>query len=106
MGESDSRPENPAVKVECPCCGAGLVIDASQGIVLESSRPVNPRKEADLKEAHQLLQEESSRIHEKFRQIVEADKGRGAAMDKKFKDFMEKTKDEPAPKPVRDIDLD
>lgn len=106
MSESEGRPEGPPVKVECPCCGASLVIDAAQGIVLESSRPVNPRKEADLKEAHQLLKEESSRIHEKFRQIVEADKGRGAAMDKKFKDFMEKTKDEPAPKPVRDIDLD
>ena len=96
----------PPFTVECPCCGTGLVIDAAKGIVLESHKPLNPRKEASLSDAQQLLKEESSRIHEKYRQIVEADKGRGAAMEKKFKDFMEKSKDEPAPKPVRDIDLD
>ena len=94
------------VKVDCPCCGASLVIDAVKGVVLESKEPVNPRKEADLKDARQVLQEESSRIHERYRQIVEADKGRGATMERKFKDFLEKAKDEPAPKPVRDIDLD
>ncbi|MBF8257872.1 MAG: hypothetical protein HW377_246 [Actinobacteria bacterium] len=99
--------KNPQVlKVECPCCATQLFIDAGQGVVIESRQPANARKEADLKDAHQVLKEESSRIQEKFRQIVEADKGRGATMDKKFKDFMEKAKDEPAPKPLRDIDLD
>ncbi len=102
----DSIDNKTPFKVECPCCGAALVIDGEKGIVLESHKPVNPRKEAELKDAHQLLKEESTRIHEKFKQIVEADKGRGATMDKKFKEFMEKSKDEPAPKPVRDIDLD
>ena len=103
---SDPADNKPVVQVECPCCGSTLVIDAARGVVLECRQPVNPRKEADLKDAQQVLQEESSRIHERFRQIVEADKGRGATMEKKFKDFLEKTKDEPAPKPVRDIDLD
>lgn len=102
----DPNDNKTPFKAECPCCGATLVIDGAQGIVLEGRPPVNPRKEADLKDAHQLLKEESTRIHEKYKQIVEADKGRGAAMEKKFKDFMEKSKDEPAPKPVRDIDLD
>jgi len=103
---SDPGMNPPVVKVDCPCCGTQLFIDAAQGIVLESRPPVNARKEADLKDARQVLKEESSRIQEKFRQIVEADKGRGATMEKKFKDFLEKAKDEPAPKPVRDIDLD
>ncbi len=95
------------VTVECPCCGSTLVIEAATGAVVEFREQVNPRKTAELKEAEQLLKEESSRIHDKYRQIVEADKGRGDAMAKKFKDFMDKAKDEPAPaRPVRDIDLD
>lgn len=106
MSPSDKPEDRPVVKLDCPCCGASLVIDAGKGVVLESRLPVNPRKEAALSDAEQLLKEESSRINEKYRQIVEADKGRGAEMNRKFKDFMEKAKDEPAPKPVRDIDLD
>lgn len=103
---SDHGESKPVVKVDCPCCGTHLVIDAAQGVVLESRQPVNPRKEASLSDAQQVLKEESSRIQERYRQIVEADKGRGPTMEKKFKDFLEKAKDEPAPKPVRDIDLD
>ena len=103
---SDAVESKPVVKVDCPCCGTHLVIDAAQGKVLESGPSVNPRKQASLSDARQLLKEESSRIDERYRQIVETDKGRGATMDKKFKDFLEKAKDEPPPRPVRDIDLD
>ena len=103
---SDPEERNAVLKVECPCCGTNLAIDAARGVVLESSPPVHPRKEASLSDARQVLEKESSRLHERYRQIVEAEKGRGATMDKKFKDFLEKAKDEPAPKPVRDIDLD
>lgn len=102
-GEAEGK---EVLNVECPCCGSTLVVDARSGAVAEVRAPVDPRKAAELKDAHQLLRDESQRIHERFRQIVEADKERGAAMDKKFKDFMDKAKDEPAPKPVRDIDLD
>jgi hypothetical protein len=83
-----------------------LVIDAERGAVLESHEAADPRKAADLKDAQRLLKEESDRIHDRYRQIVEADKVRGATMDKKFKEFFEKAKDEPTPRPVRDIDLD
>lgn len=103
---SDQAENGSVIKVECPCCKATLSIDAAKGTVLESQAPVHPRKEASLSDAQQLLKEESSRIHEKYRQIVEESKGRGASMEKKFKDFLEKAKDEPAPRPVRDIDLD
>ncbi len=102
----DPSGKRNVVSVECPCCRTKLVIDAGNGAVLESREPGSERKEADLKDARQLLQEESSRIHDRYRRIVEADKGRGAAMEQKFKDFMEKAQEEPAPKPLRDIDLD
>jgi adenine-specific DNA methylase len=103
---SDPVENKTVVSVDCPCCGTHLVIDSAQGVVLESRSPVHPRKEASLTDARMLLEEESSRIHERYRQIVEADKGRGATMEKKFKEFLEKANDEPTPRPVRDIDLD
>ncbi|MEW6721437.1 MAG: hypothetical protein AB1346_13400 [Thermodesulfobacteriota bacterium] len=96
----------PVFELECPCCGARIAVDAEKGVILESHERVDPRKGADLKDAQQLLKEESERIHDRYRRIVAADKTRGAEMDKKFKEFFEKAKDEPAPKPVRDIDLD
>ncbi len=102
----DPVDEKDGLKVECPCCGSSLVVDAARGVVVECREPVNPRKTAELKDARQLLEDESSRIHEKYRPIVDADKGRGAAMEQKFKDFLEQSKDEPAAKPVRDIDLE
>src|SRR5512134_1144936 len=103
---SDRIEDGPVIKVDCPCCGTRLVIDAASGQVLESDAPLHPRKEASLSDAVKVLKEESSRIDERYRQIVEADKGRGATMERKFKDFLEKAKEEPPPKPIRDIDLD
>lgn len=103
---ADSAGERRSVKVDCPHCGTRLVIDAEKGVVLESLEPANPRKETDLKDAQQVLKDESDRIHERYRQIVEKDKGRSADMEKKFKDFLEKAKDEPVSKPVKDIDMD
>ncbi len=103
---SDESEKRSVVETECPCCGARLLIDAGKGVVLEGRDAAGVRKGIDLKDAGKVLQEESARIHERYRRIVEADKGRGASMEAKFKDFMEKAKDEPPPKPVRDIDLD
>ncbi len=95
------------VEVTCPCCGAQLRIDAVRGALIDARKPESASRMAvDLSDASKLLAEESSRVEEKYRQIVAADKGRGEAMDKLFRNFMEKAKDEPAEKPVRDIDLE
>ena len=64
------------------------------------------RAGVDLKDAQQVLEQETARIHERYDQIVQTEKGRGAALDKLFKSHIEKSKDEPAPRPIRDIDLD
>ena len=53
-----------------------------------------------------VLEQETARIHERYDQIVQTEKGRGAVLDKLFKTHIEKSKDEPAPRPIRDIDLD
>jgi uncharacterized Zn finger protein (UPF0148 family) len=102
----DPTETNNVFNLSCPCCGARITVDAANGAVVESREPEDPRKSASLSDAQQLLKEESVRIHDKYRQIVEADKSREATMDKRFKEFFEKAKDEPPPKPLRDIDLD
>ncbi len=104
---SEPVEKKAAVEVECPCCGSRLRIDTVRGVLLEARKPESAsRMASDLSEAQKLLAEESSRIDEKYQQIVAAEKGRSETMDKLFRNFMEKEKDEPAAKPVRDIDLD
>ena len=102
----DSADTRTVFNLDCPCCGAQITVDAANGEVIESREAIDPRKSASLSDAQQLLKEDSARIHDKYRQIVEADKVREATMDKKFKEFFEKAKNEPHQKPVRDIDLD
>lgn len=97
---------NAVLNVTCPCCGATLSIDAGSGVVGEWKQPRDPRKGADLKDAEKLLLEEKERVASRYREIVQAEKGKGAAMDRKFQEFLEKSQGEPAAKPLRDIDLD
>ena len=103
---SDSADAKIVFNIGCPCCGAQITVDAASGAVVDSREAADPRKTASLSDAQQLLKEESARIHDKYRQIVEEDKVREATMDKKFKEFFEKAKNEPHQKPIRDIDLD
>jgi len=103
---SDQTDTRTVFSICCSCCGAHIAVDAASGAVVECREAIDPRKNASLSDAQQLLDEESVRIHDKYRQIVEADKVREATMDKKFKEFFEKAKNEPHQKPVRDIDLD
>ncbi len=95
-----------SIEVICPCCEARLTIDPARGVVTGSEKGAHARAGVDLKDAQRVLEEESARIHQRYDQIVQAEKGRGAALDKMFKSHLEKSKDEPAPRPVRDIDLD
>ncbi len=103
-------PDHPeygsVIFVTCPCCDARLAIDPVQGAVVGSEKAGHARAGVDLKDAKQVLEKESALIHERYDQIVQAEKGRGAVLDKLFKSHLEKSKDEPAPRPLRDIDLE
>ncbi len=94
------------LKVTCPCCGAALSVDAGSGTVGEWTAAQDPRKGAALKDAEKLLREEKERVESRYREIVKNDKEKGAAMDRKFQEFLEKSQGEPAAKPLRDVDLD
>ncbi len=94
------------LNVTCPCCGAALSVDAGSGTVGEWKAAQDPRKGADLKDAEKLLREEKERVAARYRDIVRTDKEKGAAMDKKFQEFLDKSQGEPAARPLRDVDLD
>lgn len=102
MAENAETP----LKVTCPCCGASLSIDARSGAIGEWKQAQDPRKGADLKDAENLLREEKERVAARYREIVRTEKEKGATMDKKFQEFLEKSQGDPAAKPLRDIDLD
>lgn len=95
-----------AIQVTCPCCGSTLFIESGAGVVKEWREAKDPRKSADLKDAQKLLADEKARVEARYQEIVKTDKEKGATMDKKFKEFLEKSQDEPPAKPLRDVDLD
>jgi hypothetical protein len=103
---TDQTEKGIALEVTCPCCEARLTVDPASGAVLGSEKAAHARAGVDLKDAQRVLEQETARIHERYDQIVQTEKGRGAVLDKLFKSHIEKAKDEPAPRPIRDIDLD
>lgn len=98
--------DDPTLRITCPCCNASLRVDPADGTVRDWTEAKHPRKTADLKDAMKVLAEEKARVDARYQEIVRADKEKGSVMDRKFKDFMEKSKEEDIPKPLRDVDLD
>lgn len=96
----------PLVQVTCPCCGSTLSVDARSGVVTEWKEARDPRKAAELRDAERVLREEKERVEARYREIVRSEKEKGASMDRKFQEFLEKNQGQPAPRPLRDVDLD
>ena len=95
-----------AIQVSCPCCGSALTVDPRTGAVEQWKAPQDPRKSASLSDAQKLLGEEKARVEARYQEIVRADKEKGASMDRKFQEFLEKSQGQPAARPLRDVDLD
>jgi hypothetical protein len=99
MGEKDS------FAVVCPCCGAKLTVDPSLCAVISHELPPKTGPARDLDQALGSLRGAAGRREEVFRQSVEAEKGKGKVLDRKFQEGLKKAKDSPDP-PLRPIDLD
>jgi hypothetical protein len=94
-------------QVECPCCGAMLVIDANLRRVLSHVEPEREGGKPDLDAAQTILAEEAARREAAFQQSVEAEKTRGDALSKRFEEALRQARTEPVgPPPKRDFDLD
>ena len=93
------------IEVECPCCGAALVIDANlRRVIRHSEPPSGDRPELD--EAQSILAREAARREALFQQSVNAEKTRGDALSKRFEEALRQAREEPITKPTRDFDLD
>ena len=93
------------LELECPCCHSTLVIDTNLGRVVSHREPERGDK-PELNEASRILAAEAARREALFEQSVEAEKGRGDALARRFEEALRQAKEEPVTKPLRDFDLD
>jgi len=81
-------------------------LDAEAAVVTECAEVKDPRRTADLKDAEKVLREEKARVDARYQEIVRTDKEKGASMDRRFKEFLEKSQGDTPSRPLRDVDLD
>jgi hypothetical protein len=89
----------------CPCCHATLVVDVNlRRIVRHEERARGDRP--DLTEAERILARDAARREAIFQDSVDAERGRGDALSKRFEEALREAQQEPITKPTRDFDLD
>ncbi len=97
--------KNKNLEVQCPHCGAELTVDVELGKVIDhKARKQSPN--IDLDKAAELLKAQEARREELFAQSTEDMKTRSQLLERKFEERLQKSKEEPDKKPLRDIDLD
>jgi len=94
------------IAVECPCCGARLVVDTNLRKVVDHDAPPPKRSTLDLDNAAALLKEQAVRREALFKKSAEDIKIQSQVLDRKFEAALEKSKYEPVTRPTRDIDLE
>lgn len=93
------------LEVDCPCCGATLVVDVDLKRLV-SHREREREGKPSLDEAHHILAAEKARREALFSRSVADEKGRGDALSKRFQEALEQANNEPIERPARDFDLD
>ena len=93
------------IELTCPCCESTLVIDVNLRRVVSHRAPAREDL-PELGEAQKLLDEAARRREAVFRQSVADEKSRGDVLSKRFDEALERARDEPVVKPLRDFDLD
>ena len=93
------------LEIDCPCCGASLVIDANlRRLVSHRSAPRDDTPQLD--EAQRILAAEAARREAIFARSVADEKGRSDVLSKRFDEALEQARNEPVTRPPRDFDLD
>ena len=93
------------IELECPCCGAARVVDVNLRRIVAHQEPEREDK-PQLDHAQRILAEEAARREAIFKQSVADEKGRGAALSKRFEEALKQARKEPVVRPTRDFDLD
>jgi len=92
-------------EMQCPCCGATLIIDLNLGRVV-SHREAESGLNIELSDAQNILAEEKKRREAAFDQSFSNERTRPDALSKRFEEALKQAKEEPITKPTRDFDLD
>ena len=91
--------------MQCPCCGATLIIDLNLGRVV-SHREAESGLNIELSDAQKILAEEKRRREAAFDQSFSNERSRPDALSKRFEEALKQAREEPITKPTRDFDLD
>ena len=93
------------LELTCPCCQATLLVDTNLGRIISHREPERSDK-PELDHATRIVAEQAARREAMFQQSVEAERGRGDALAKRFEEALKQARTEPITKPTRDFDLD
>ena len=92
-------------ELNCPCCGALMIVDAATRAILRFEQP---RKEvASFGELLKEVGESKKKTESKLQRALEEQRQRDEILKKKFREALRKAEENPDEKPVpRPIDLD
>lgn len=96
------------LRVDCPCCGAVLEVDADSGAVLSHSpgRPRTPHVRSLDEGLAQLKQQDVAR-EAAFQKSLEQNRRKDEDLDKKFSGLLKRQQGRKFKRPpIRDFDLD
>ena len=84
-------------EIECPCCGALIVLDLETGAILSHVAP-KPRSRS-FEEAAEQVKTGRRRAATRFDQALEERSHQSEILDRKFKQALEKAAEDPEPPP-------
>jgi hypothetical protein len=99
------KKSEPTITVKCPACDAMLTVDVQLGVVLSHVSPPKAAPDVDIHDAARILAEQAQKREDKFRDSWEAESKKEDVLNRKFEEALKKAKDQPAEKPLRDLDL-
>ncbi|MGE5236501.1 MAG: hypothetical protein ACM3O7_09145 [Acidobacteriota bacterium] len=92
--------------VTCPHCHALLELDGETQLVVSSTPAEKPKSTTSLEDRLQAMAKEKEDARSKMAEAFRTEQAGATIREEKFRKLLEKAKDEPVEKPVRDIDLD
>lgn len=92
------------IEINCPCCGALIVVDASTRVILRHEVPV--RHTASFEEMLKEVDQSKKRSESKLQRAMEEQDRREEILEKKFREAMKKADSPDAKPPLKPFDLD
>jgi hypothetical protein len=94
--------------VECPCCGAEILIDLESGTVLSHKEKKGAKGGGkSFKELLEAEEERQKGAESRLAKAFKEEKEKKKHADRRFREAVERAKEEPDRKPpLRDVDLD